>query len=60
LVGQQGIEVPKQGMTGGTLFIEINEHVLESDKTKIELAIYNGAEKIETTTTNFLSPRSFD
>jgi cytochrome c oxidase accessory protein FixG len=60
LVGQQGIEVPKQGMTGGTLFIEINEHVLESDKTKIELAIYNGEEKIETTTTNFLSPRSFD
>jgi hypothetical protein len=52
--------VPKQGMNGGTLFIEINQYLLETDKTKLEIEVYNGNEKIETATTNFLSPRSFD
>ena len=60
VVGQQGLKVPKQGMNEGTLFVEINQHLLDSDKTKIKLEVYNGEEKIETTTTNFLSPRSFD
>lgn len=60
VVGQQDFKVPKQGMNGGTLFIEINQYVLETDKTKLEIEVYNGNEKIETATTNFLSPRSFD
>jgi cytochrome c oxidase accessory protein FixG len=60
VVGVQELKVPKQGMSSGTLFIEINEFLLESDKTKVEIDIYEGDEKIETTYTNFLSPRSFD
>jgi cytochrome c oxidase accessory protein FixG len=60
VVGQQDFKVPKQGMNGGTLFIEINQYLLETDKTKLEIEVYNGNEKIETATTNFLSPRSFD
>lgn len=60
LVGQQDFKVPKQGMNGGTLFIEINQFLLETDKTKLEIEVYNGNKKIETATTNFLSPRSFD
>jgi cytochrome c oxidase accessory protein FixG len=60
VVGHQDFKVPKQGMNSGTLFIEINQFLLETDKTKVEIEVYNGNEKIETTTTNFLSPRSFD
>jgi len=60
VVGHQDFKVPKQGMNSGTLFIEINQFLLETDKTKLEIDVYNGNEKIETATTNFLSPRSFD
>ena len=60
VVGKQDLKVPKQGMISGTVFIEINKYVLESDKTKIEIEVYEGAKKIETSTTSFLSPRSFD
>jgi len=52
--------VPRQGMKSGTVFIEINKYLMESDKTKIEIEVYEGTKKIETSTTSFLSPRSFD
>ncbi|GIZ09396.1 cytochrome c oxidase accessory protein CcoG [Flavobacterium sp. UMI-01] len=60
IVGKSGFKVPKQGMSSGTLFIEINQYLLESDKTRLEIEVYEGNQKIETTTTTFLSPRSFD
>lgn len=60
VVGEQDLKVPKQGMKSGTLFIEINQYLLESDKTKLEIEVYEGNTKIETSQTNFLSPRSFD
>jgi polyferredoxin len=60
VVGEQDLKVPKQGMKSGTLFIEINHFLLESDKTKLEIDVYEGNEKIETSKTSFLSPRSFD
>ena len=60
VVGKQELQVPKQGMSGGTLFVEINKNLLDSDKTKIKIEVYDGDKKIETSATNFLSPRSFD
>jgi hypothetical protein len=60
VVGKQELKVPRQGMNDGTLFIEINQNLLDSDKTKLKIEVYNGNKKIETATTNFLSPRSFD
>ncbi|EKT4499016.1 cytochrome c oxidase accessory protein CcoG [Flavobacterium psychrophilum] len=60
VVGKQSFKVKKQAINKGTLFVEINQFLLENDKTKIEVEIYNGNKKIETTTTSFLSPRSFD
>jgi cytochrome c oxidase accessory protein FixG len=60
VVGKQELKVPRQGMNDGTLFIEINQNLLDSDKTKLRIEVYNGNKKIETATTNFLSPRSFD
>lgn len=59
-VGDPYFSVMNQGMSQGTLFIEINQYLLESDKTKLEIGIYNGDDLLETTTTNFLSPRSFN
>jgi cytochrome c oxidase accessory protein FixG len=60
VVGNQILKVPKQGMSSGTLFIEINQFSLESEKTKLKIEVYDGNKKIETSTTSFLSPRSFD
>ncbi|MGL2993862.1 cytochrome c oxidase accessory protein CcoG [Flavobacterium sp. TSSA_36] len=60
IVGQNQLSVPRQGLTSGTLFIEINKYLLESDKTTIEIEVYEGEELIQTTATNFLGPRSFD
>ncbi len=60
VVGEQDLKVPKQGMKNGTLFIEINQNLLENDKTKLELEVYDGNKKIETSRTSFLGPRSFE
>ncbi len=60
VVGKQNFKVVKQGMSEGTLFIEINQYLLESDKTKLKIEVFDGDKKIATSRTNFLSPRSFD
>lgn len=60
LVGNAKIKVPKQGLAKGTLFIEIDPAYLTGDKTELEMAVYNGNKIIETTSTNFIGPRSFD
>jgi cytochrome c oxidase accessory protein FixG len=60
VVGVQELKVAKHGMSSGTLFIEISKYLLESDRTTVEIDLYEGNKKIETTHTNFLSPRSFD
>jgi cytochrome c oxidase accessory protein FixG len=60
IVGKQNLKVPKQGMSSGTLFVEINQNLLASEKTKLKIEVYDGDRKIETSTTSFLSPRSFD
>ncbi|PDS24338.1 cytochrome c oxidase accessory protein CcoG [Flavobacterium branchiophilum] len=59
MVGKNDIIVTKQGMNEGTLFIEIDAFLLESDRTKLEIEIFDGNHKIETTKTSFLSPRNF-
>jgi hypothetical protein len=59
-VGKQHFKVPKEGISQGTLFIEIDEVLLESDKTNVKIGVYNGRELLETTKTNFLGPRSFN
>ncbi len=51
--------VPQQGFAEGTLFIEINESNLNSDKNKLTIDVYSGDKIIETTTVNFLAPRSY-
>lgn len=60
MVGNNNFFVQKQGMSEGTMFIEINQFILKSDNTKLKIGVYNGTELLETTKTSFLSPRSFD
>ncbi len=59
LVTHTDFVVPKQGLAEGTLFIEIHSSLLKKDKIKLEIGVYSNGELIETTTTNFLGPRSY-
>ena len=60
LVSKDFITVPEQGLAEGTLFIEIDNSLLTGDRNKLEIGIFNGDKKIETTTANFLGPRKFN
>ncbi|MDO5968517.1 cytochrome c oxidase accessory protein CcoG [Flavivirga aquimarina] len=51
--------VPSQGIAEGTLFIEINNSALTGDRNKIKIGVYANNILIETTTANFLGPRSY-
>ncbi|MGC4042054.1 MAG: cytochrome c oxidase accessory protein CcoG [Flavobacterium sp.] len=59
-VGKPHFVVKAQQISQGTLFIEINKFLLDNDKTKIKIGVYDGQRLIETATTNFLSPRTFN
>ncbi|MET0759659.1 MAG: cytochrome c oxidase accessory protein CcoG [Flavobacterium sp.] len=59
-VGNQHFKVINQGISQGTLFIEIKQVQLEGDKTKLKIGVFDGKKLLETTTTNFLGPRSFN
>ena len=51
--------MPSQGISEGTLFIEINNSALSGDRNKIKIGVYKGDKLIETTRANFLGPRSY-
>ena len=57
---EENIIVPQQGMAEGTLFIEIDKKDLKGDKNKLMIEVYSNDKLIETTTVNFLGPRSFN
>jgi cytochrome c oxidase accessory protein FixG len=57
---KENIIVPQQGMAEGTLFIEIDKKDLKGDKNKLMIEVYSNDKLIETTTVNFLGPRSFN
>lgn len=59
MVGKSAIQLKSQGMAQGTFFIEINEALLDGDKTKIKIGVFNGNELLEINKTNFLGPRTF-
>lgn len=59
LVGTERIAIPKQDLSEGTLFIEIPKGQLKNSKEKIRIGVYANDELIETTTTNFLGPKTY-
>jgi len=50
------LNVKKQGLKEGTLFIEIDKKDLNSSKEKLKIGIYSNGKLIEKTTTNFSGP----
>lgn len=60
LVGNTHINVKKEALFQGNMFIEIPVSLVKKDKMKIKIGIYNDGQLIETTTTTFLGPRSFN
>jgi hypothetical protein len=52
--------VTAQELAEGTLFIEIDKNELSGDKNKLVIEVYSNGELIETTTVNFLGPRSYN
>ena len=60
LVGNPFTKVPKQGITQGALFVKLPENELDGEKTVLKIEVYNNDKLIETATTNFTGPRSFD
>jgi cytochrome c oxidase accessory protein FixG len=50
------LNIPKQGLKEGTLFIEINKKDLNSSKEKLTIGIYSNNILIDKTTTNFSGP----
>ena len=52
--------IPEQGLAEGTLFIDINKNDLKDDKNKLIIEVYSGENLIETTSVNFLGPRSYN
>lgn len=60
LVGNQNVQVKKDSLSQGTLFIEIHPAFLKGDKTEVTVEIYNNQLLLETATTNFMGPRSFN
>ena len=54
------IDVEKANAVTGTLFVEIPLVLLETDNTKINIEVHQGNKVIETITTNFLGPRTFN
>ncbi len=59
LVRNEDFKVLAQDLAEGTLFIEINDSAIKSDKEKVKIGVYSGDKLIETTITAFLGPRSY-
>jgi cytochrome c oxidase accessory protein FixG len=58
-VTHERILIPGKGLAEGSLFIEIPKALLNGEKNNVEIGIYSGGKLIETTSTNFMGPRSF-
>ena len=59
-VGNADALLKREQISQGTLFIEIDQSVLDGDKTKVKIGVYSGKKLLETTTTTFLGPRTFN
>jgi len=60
MVRKEDFMVPAQGLAEGTLFIEIHNAAIKTDKEKLKIGVYSGDKLIETTLTAFLAPRSYN
>jgi cytochrome c oxidase accessory protein FixG len=56
LVGETRMIIPKEGAASGSMFICLNNDVIQNRKTKLIIGVYEGHKKINTITTSFLGP----
>jgi len=59
LVSNPTFTIIKQGLVEGSLFIDLPKSELKKDNIKLRIGVYSNGKLIETTTTNFLGPRSY-
>jgi len=59
LVSNPTFTIIKQGLAEGSLFIDLPKSELKKDNIKLRIGVYSNGKLIETTTTNFLGPRSY-
>lgn len=59
IVGNKNIDIPKQGMASGTMFIKLHQAFVSKKKMKMKIEVYSGENRIESTTTIFSGPRVF-
>ncbi len=59
VVRTKNFVVPAQDLAEGTLFIEIDNAAVKSDKEKVKVGVYSGDKLIETTLCAFMAPRSY-
>ena len=59
LIGAEDFDIEKQEFYGGSLFIEIARKDLNDSKENLKIGVFSNGKLIETTTTNFMGPRSF-
>lgn len=60
LVGATSLKVPADALGEATLFIKIPERLLHDEKLVLKIEVYEGNERIESTTANFNGPRRFN
>ena len=56
IVGNERLDIPREGYTSGSMFIYVDEKDITKRKTNLRIAVYEGGEKIKTITTSFLGP----
>jgi cytochrome c oxidase accessory protein FixG len=59
LVNHKNFTIPKQGIAEGTLFVTLNNSVMDDDNIKIKIGVYKDDNLIETTGTTFIGPRNY-
>ena len=59
LVSHELFTVPSQGMSQGTLFVELKLTAIKGDREKVKIGVYSNDKLIESTKTSFLGPRSY-
>lgn len=56
MIGNAGLNVQKEGLASGSFFLIFNSADIKSRKTKVEIGVYSGLEKIATVKTIFMAP----
>ncbi len=56
LVGEEKLNVPKEGYANGSLFITVDHKTITKRKTKLQIGVYEEGKKIKVITTSFLGP----